>query len=147
MAEILGAVASGISVAQLAGNLVSSIIKLKSYWDQIQDAPDDISFLVREIDTHHFILRSILESQAKIASSGRTSNTFLENSLKLCEDSSDELNQLVKALEKEINSSNKWRSKLGATKVVLKNDQLKKLKRRMKNATRLMNLAISWQTK
>ncbi|TGO64447.1 hypothetical protein BCON_0007g00970 [Botryotinia convoluta] len=147
MAEILGTVASGISVAQLAGNLASSIIKLKSYWDQIRDAPDDIGFLVREIHTHHLILRSILESQAKIASTGRPSNTFLENSLKLCEDSSNELNELVKALGKEINSSNKWRSKLGATKVVLKNDQLKRLKKRMKNASRLMNLAITWQTK
>ncbi|KAF5870908.1 uncharacterized protein Bfra_009463 [Botrytis fragariae] len=146
MAEVLGTVASGIGVAQLAGNLASSIIKLKGYWDQVQDAPDDIGFLVREIDAHHLILRSILESQAKIASSGRPSNTFLENSLKLCEDSLNELNELVKVLGKEINSSNKWRSKLGATKVVLKNDQLKRLKKRMKNASRLMNLAITWQT-
>ncbi|KAM0139918.1 hypothetical protein ACHAP3_002979 [Botrytis cinerea] len=146
MAEVLGTVASGIGVAQLAGNLVSSIIKLKDYWDQIQDAPDDIGFLVREIDTHHLILRSILESQAKTTSSGRPSDTFLEHSLKLCEDSSNELNELVKALEKEMKSSNKWRSKLGATKVVLKNDQLKRLKKRMKNASKVMNLAITWQT-
>ncbi|TEY87481.1 hypothetical protein BOTCAL_0001g00070 [Botryotinia calthae] len=146
MAEVLGTVASGIGVAQLAGSLVSSIIKLKGYWDQIKDAPDDIGFLVREIDTHHLILRSILESQARMTSSGRPSDTFLEHSLKLCEDSSNELNELVKALEKEMNSSNKWRSKLGATKVVLKNDQLKKLKKRMKNASKVMNLAITWQT-
>ncbi|TGO30105.1 hypothetical protein BPAE_0008g00970 [Botrytis paeoniae] len=146
MAEVLGTVASGIGVAQLVGNLASSIIKLKGYWDQIQDAPDDIGFLVREIDTHHLILRSILQSQARMTSSGRSSDTFLEHSLKLCEDSSNELNELVKVLGKEINSSNKWRSKLGATKVVLKNDQLKRLKKRMKNASRLMNLAITWQT-
>ncbi|KAM0319172.1 hypothetical protein ACHAO8_001316 [Botrytis cinerea] len=146
MAEVLGTVASGIGVVQLAGNLVSSIIKLKGYWDQIQDAPDDIGYLVREIDTHHLILRSILESQARMTSSGRPSDTFLEHSLKLCEDSSNELNELVKALEKEMKSSNKWRSKLGATKVVLKNDQLKRLKKRMKNASKVMNLAITWQT-
>ncbi|TGO43148.1 hypothetical protein BHYA_0003g01020 [Botrytis hyacinthi] len=146
MAEVLGTVASGIGVAQLAGNLASSIIKLKGYWDQIQDAPDDIGFLVREIDAHHLILRSILESQARMTSSGRPSDMLLEHSLNLCEDSSNELNELVKALGKEMNSSNKWRSKLGATKVVLKNDQLKRLKKRMKNASRLMNLAITWQT-
>ncbi|KAF7948098.1 uncharacterized protein EAE97_003509 [Botrytis byssoidea] len=146
MAEVLGTVASGIGVAQLAGNLASSIIKLKGYWDEIQDAPNDISFLAREIDSHHLILRSILESQANITSSGRASDMFLEHSLKLCEDSSNELNELVKALGKEMNSSNKWRSKLGATKVVLKNDQLKRLKKRMKNASKVMNTAITWQT-
>ncbi|KAF7877049.1 uncharacterized protein EAF02_008269 [Botrytis sinoallii] len=146
MAEVLGTVASGIGVAQLAGSLASSIIKLKGYWDEIQDAPDDISFLAREIDSHHLILRSILESQARITSSGRASDMFLEHSLKLCEDSSNELNELVKALGKEMNSGNKWRSKLGATKVVLKKDQLKRLKKRMKNASKVMNLAITWQT-
>ncbi|KAF7890434.1 hypothetical protein EAF00_008749 [Botryotinia globosa] len=146
MAEVLGTVASGIGVAQLAGNLASSIIKLKGYWDEIQDAPDDISFLAREIDSHHLILRSILESQAKITSSGRASDMFLEHSLKLCEDSSNELNELVKALGEEMNSRNKWRSKLGATKVVLKKEQLKRLKKRMKNASKVMNTAITWQT-
>ncbi|KAI9647884.1 hypothetical protein NHQ30_004272 [Ciborinia camelliae] len=146
MAEVLGAVASGISVAQLAGNLASSVIKLKNYWDQIQDAPDDIAFLARELDNQQFILRSILESQLKLTSSGRPSNSFLERTLQLCQDSSDELNELVNALAQDINSNSRWKKKLGATKVVLKNDQLKKLKRRMKNATRLMNLAISWQT-
>lgn len=147
MAEVLGTVASGIGVAQLAGNLASSIIKLKGYWDEIQDAPDDISFLAREIDSHHLILRSILESQAKITSSGRASDMFLEHSLKLCEDSSNELNELVKALGKEMDSRNKLRSKLGATKVVLKKEQLKRLKKRMKNASKVMNTAITWQTK
>ncbi|KAB8288474.1 hypothetical protein EYC80_010139 [Monilinia laxa] len=146
MAEALGAVASGISVAQLAGNITSSIIKLKNYWDQIQDAPDDIAFLVRELDTHHFVLRSILESQAKFTSARQPMNSFLDHSLKLSHDSFEELNNIVGTLAKEINSNCRWKKKLGATKVVLKGEQLKKLKRRMKTATRLMNLAISWQT-
>lgn len=147
MAEVLGVVASGYSVAQLAGSLATGIIKLKNYWDQIESAPSDITFLVRELDTHHVILHNILQNQAQLASIGPPSNSFLEHTLQLCQDTSNEVNELVKALAKDINPSSKWKKKLGAMKVVLKSDQLDKLKRRMESATRLMHVAISEQTR
>ena len=42
MAELVGVVASGISIATLAAQIASSIVKLKSYWNELQDAPEDI---------------------------------------------------------------------------------------------------------
>ncbi|KAF7916805.1 uncharacterized protein EAE98_010527 [Botrytis deweyae] len=145
MAEVLGTIASGISIAQLAGNLASSIIKFKSYWDQIQDAPDDIAFLVCEIESHHTILRSILEKQAQLTSSCHPTSGFFDQSIKLCHNASSELDGLVNALSKDINSNRKWKRTMSSANVLLMAEQLKKLKKRMKNATRSMHLAISWQ--
>jgi hypothetical protein len=65
MAEVLGKVASGISVAQLAGQITSSIIKLKNYWNQIQNAPSDINRLLREIESLNLILCHIQDDRAR----------------------------------------------------------------------------------
>ncbi|TGO16587.1 hypothetical protein BTUL_0026g00400 [Botrytis tulipae] len=145
MAEVLGTIASGISIAQLAGNLASSIIKLKNYWDQIQDAPDDIALLVHEIESHHAILRSILEKQAQLTVSCQPTGGFFDQSIRLCQNASLKLDGLVNALTIDINSNRKWKRTMGAANVLLKAEKLKKLKKRMKNATRSMHLAISWQ--
>ncbi|TGO64492.1 hypothetical protein BOTNAR_0088g00220 [Botryotinia narcissicola] len=143
MAEVLGTIASGISIAQLAGNLASSIIKLKNYWDQIQDAPDDIAFLVQEIESYHAILRSILEKQAQLTVSCQPTGGFFDQSIKLCQNASLKLDGLVNALTKDIDSNRKWKRTMGSANILLKADQSKKLKKRIKNATRSMRLAIS----
>lgn len=103
MAEILRAFASGVSVAQLAGNITSAIIKLKGYCDQVEDAPDDIAFLISKIENRHLMLHSILESQVRLAHSHQYGG-FLEPSIKLCQNASKELNGLVDILAKGIHS-------------------------------------------
>jgi hypothetical protein len=61
MAEVLGVVASGIAVAQIAGQITGSIVKLKSYWDQIEKAPAEINHLLREIESLNLILQHMQE--------------------------------------------------------------------------------------
>jgi hypothetical protein len=56
MAEVIGIVASGISIAQIAGQVASSIVKIKNFWDQVKAAPDDINHLLREVDSFSLIL-------------------------------------------------------------------------------------------
>ncbi|APA11475.1 hypothetical protein sscle_08g062450 [Sclerotinia sclerotiorum 1980 UF-70] len=146
MAEVLGGIASGISIVQPGGNLASGIIKLKDYWDQIEDALDNIAFLMREIESHQVILRSILETQARVRYPNQATGGFFEHSIKLCQNACRELDDLVTNLAKDVSSNRKWRRKLGSTKVVLKADELKRLKKRMKSASRSLYLAISGQT-
>ena len=59
MAEVLAIVASGISIAQITGSVVSSVDKIKDYWDQIKAAPDHIRNLLQEIDTLSLLLHHI----------------------------------------------------------------------------------------
>ncbi|KAK6065684.1 carboxylesterase [Seiridium cupressi] len=49
MAEALGAVASGIAVAQVAGTAGSAIWKLKQLWDEVEDVPEIINDLIEQL--------------------------------------------------------------------------------------------------
>jgi hypothetical protein len=53
----------------------------------------------------------------------------------------------VSELAVKIDGKKGWRRKAGASKVVLKREEVKKVKRRMKNAIRLLSLAYQCHTK
>ena len=63
MAEVFGLIASGVSIGALAGQIASSVVKLKSYLDRIRDVPEDISILINEIEDLHFLLSDIEDDQ------------------------------------------------------------------------------------
>jgi hypothetical protein len=63
MAELVGVVASGISIGALAAQIAVSISKLKSYWNEIQEAPDDIASLIEAISDLHMLLADIEDDQ------------------------------------------------------------------------------------
>lgn len=147
MAEVLGTVASGAAVGQLAGEITSSIIKLKGYWDQVKDAPGEIRQLLLEIDSLNSILRHIEQDQNQAGLSELSPKICVKQSLKLCKQGAEELNGLLSELAMKIDKNTGWRRKAGASKVVLKREEIKKLKRRMKNAIRLLSLAYQCYTK
>jgi len=145
MAEVLGIVASGISVAQLAGQVTSSIIKLKDYWNQIQDAPADINRLLREIESLNLILCHIQDDRAGWTYAG--SNVGMQKSLELCKEGTDDLCGLVNQLREKMEGKKGWKKKVGAVKVVLKKEEIKQIKRRMKSAVRLLSLSYQCHTR
>ena len=61
MAERVGVIASGISIAALAAQIANSVTKLKSYWDEVKEAPEDIQTLVEEIEALQLLLLDIIE--------------------------------------------------------------------------------------
>lgn len=81
MAEVIGVVASGVSLAQLAGNITSCLIKLKNYWDQVKEAPEEIEYLLREIESFNLILSHI---QNDLGPSAVFDNACVQQSLNLC---------------------------------------------------------------
>ena len=50
MAEAIGLVAGGINIATLAGQALKSAVKIKEYWNQIHDAPEEVQDLLDELD-------------------------------------------------------------------------------------------------
>jgi hypothetical protein len=114
----------------------------------VKDAPSEIRQLLLEIDSLNLILRHIQDDQARLAASGALLGTiYLEQSLKLCKEGAVELNGLVVELAKKIEGKSGWRRKAGAAKMALKREEVKRLKRRMKNAIRLLSLAYQCHTK
>ena len=148
MAEVLGIVASGIAAGQLASEVTSSIIKLKRYWDQVKETPNEIRQLLLEIDSLNVILCHIQNDQhGENVLALASTKICVDQTLKLCKEGSDELGGLVRELAEKIDGKTGWRKKAGAAKVVLKKEEIKLIKRRMKNAIRLLSLAYQCHTK
>ncbi|KAL2071721.1 hypothetical protein VTL71DRAFT_12956 [Oculimacula yallundae] len=147
MAEVLGVVASGIAVGQLAGLVTKSIFKLKDYWNQVHEASDDVKHLLREIDSLHLILCHIQEDQAKRSNGeSHADNVCLRQSLELCREGAEELRETADELAKKVDGKKGWKKKVGSVKVVLKKEDVKKLKKRMKNSIRLLSLSYQLHT-
>ena len=50
MAEAVGLVAGGINIGTVAVQIISSILKIRSYLEQVRDAPEDIHDLIEELE-------------------------------------------------------------------------------------------------
>jgi len=144
MAEVLGIFASSVALGQLAGAITSSVIKLKGYWDQVKDAPAEIHYLLQEIE----VLSQILSRMQKqnTHDTAFTPNAWLQQCFNLCNQSATELSRLVEEMTLRIDGGSRWQRKVGCTKVVLKKDEIKILKGRLKSSIRLLNLALSYHT-
>jgi hypothetical protein len=139
MAEAIGVVASGISIVQLAGQIATSIAKLRGYWEQVKQAPSDIEHLMGQIDSLSLLMTQIHDDQGGLG--WGLDHSYMRHCLNRCEESSKELQLLVGDLERLLEREGKWKRKVGALKVVFKKDDLKRLKTRLKSAVKLLQLA------
>ncbi|KAH8803963.1 hypothetical protein F5882DRAFT_392697 [Hyaloscypha sp. PMI_1271] len=147
MAEICGAMASGIAIAQLAASITKSIITIKESWSQVQDAPVEINNLIRQIDSLNLILQHIEDDQSREDMPQLSSaNLCVRQSLELCQEGAAELAGLANDLAQKIQGKSGLRKKLGSARIVLKKEDVKKLKSRMKNAIQLLSLSYQVHT-
>ncbi len=140
MAEIVGVVASGISIGTLTAQITTSLIKLKSYWDQVRDAPEDIRDLIEGLEILAYTLAAAEDDQRlnPISSSivGPTSMC-----LNRCKKAAERLKDLADKIRADIEAGNRFRRKWGSTKVVLKKDQIDKYRAELGSTIALMSLS------
>jgi hypothetical protein len=97
MAEvIIGVVASGITIGALAAQITSSTIKLKSYWSQVQNAPEEIQDIIEDAELLSHILAEIEDDQWR----NPVSNLILDTTstsrcLSYCKEGADQLKVLT----------------------------------------------------
>ena len=150
MAEILAIAAGGLNILQLAGEVASSIKKLKCYWKRVKEAPKKIQLLVEELDSLNLVLCHMQSDQTnEITSDSECESTvnILSKSLVLCQKGANELSTLVEHLATSIDGKGRWKEKVGCTKVALKSAELKEIKERMQHAIWLLGLAYQCHTK
>jgi hypothetical protein len=147
MAEVIGVVASGIAIAQLTSEVAKSIIKLKGFWDQVKDAPDEISYLMRELETLNNILCELEPSKIPHHQELISGSHAFRQSLAQCREGTSELTDLTDTLSLEMSSSKKLQRVRGRVKMVLKNEQIKRYKSRLKGAIRLLTLSYQCYTR
>jgi hypothetical protein len=136
MAELLGVIASGISVASIAIQVGDSVLKLKSFWDTITNAPEDIKYLINEIETLSLILSDIGKSEKQ----GDLPLVGLESAkkcLELCEKGSGILEAVVKELDEKIGKG----KRIGGFKAALKKGMIERLRDRLRSAQFMLMLS------
>lgn len=128
-------------MGQAGAAITTNLLKLKNLWDELRDVPDDLVHLVQELE----IVNSVLAESQEQGPSG--SSRSLELAMKLTSDGARELGLLVDESQSQVRQNKNWKGKLMAVKVVLRKDQVKKLKSRLKSCLRLLELTKQCQLK
>jgi hypothetical protein len=136
MAEILGVVASGISIASIAIQIGESALKLKEFWDTVKEAPEEIKYLIDEIETLSLILSDIgnSEQQGDLPLVGKES---AKKSLEFCQKGAAILKGVVKELDEKIAKG----KRIGGFKAALKKNVTEKLRDRLRSAQFMLMLS------
>jgi len=143
MAEAIGLVSGGLTIAQALGELGSVVIRLKALWGEIERAPQRVRSLVEEIGILSYLLSDI-DSQLKhkTVASDVWDSDYTTYAIRYCRQVFDTLSSQVANLHHEIDSLSRLTRKLGALKVVLKEDTTRSLERQLRSACGLLQICL-----
>ena len=148
MAEAVGLTASIIGIGELAAQAASLILKLRQIWNDVKEAPDDITFMVRELDILVSSLATIEKQHQDIDLPPHVFDTSdMKQSFKLCQDAAKQLTVLVAELALQTESGGRFKKKIGATKFIMKKDQIQKIKTKMNSSISLFRLCRETYTR
>ncbi|KAI9754871.1 MAG: hypothetical protein M1815_005370 [Lichina confinis] len=129
-------VAGGVGIASFAIQLTDQIIKFKRFWDCVKEAPEDVAFIIEDIETLAMVLTGIGD-QSKADPLLAIDKASADRCILSCQAAMKQLSTAVNHLDKSI-SKHKW---LGATKAALKKDVLAKLMARVERAKAKLTLS------
>lgn len=135
MAE-LGLISAGFGIASIAIQVADSVMKLKDFIDSVKEAPGEIRYIIRHIETLTLVLSSCDTEDNEAAVSEAVSNTTRTCKRLLCE-AAGALDSVVKELELAIGKG----KKMGSVKAVLKQGMVDKLRQRLRDAQDLLVLS------
>jgi translation initiation factor 2 alpha subunit (eIF-2alpha) len=132
MAEIFGAVASGIGIAGVAAQAIDGIRKLQTFCNDVRDAPEEITYMTNELE---ILLGTIagIEAQIQRNASNPTS------ALRFVAQSVNSLNAVIQKLNVEIAQ----KRKLGSMKTAWKKKVLEAHMAKIERSKTSLGLAVS----
>jgi hypothetical protein len=144
MAEVLGVVASGIAVGQLAGQILSGIKTLHTFITYAKDAPHAISNVLRELELLEELLAELLFIFPSYESSASSTAT-IQKCVQLCNQAAENIAAVVAGLERGLG----WRKILRQWAVIqatLRKGELDEFQDRLSRAKSLLSLTIDFYT-
>ncbi len=142
MAEVLGVVASGIAVAQVATTLGSAVVRLKALWEEVREVPERIADLMEQIDC---LDPALWEAERLLSENELPAELWTDisarRSAEYCRKALRKLTALIDDLSAKIHSPKSPTRKIGRFRAVLKKDTLNILESRLESAVRLLQLA------
>jgi hypothetical protein len=127
------AIASVMGIASFGITILDGIRKAKDFWDAMKEAPDDIRYMLKELDTLKLVLEDI---HTKHTDQLPISSAAELQCLELCREGVEVLKKLIQNL----NSIVEKRRRFSNAKVVLKKETIKKLQDQLGSAQRILLL-------
>ncbi|CAI7656718.1 unnamed protein product [Penicillium pancosmium] len=148
MAEIIGVVSSAITFATVIAQVTESIITIKDCWSQFRDAPDDLQYLLRDLELFGLILAEIDEdlSQRDLSFALEGSKHTMQ-SLEFCREAAMTLQALSDEILRDMHSSSRLRKSFTVAKVVMQRGKLERHLARLRNAIQLLSLSQQCYTR
>ncbi|KAK8033636.1 hypothetical protein PG991_003034 [Apiospora marii] len=135
MAEMLGAVASGISIAQFAGSIIKTGFRIKTLLDDVRDVPEDLQRHLGQIQ----VLASLL---AEVDHGLSISNGALLAAAEQCRQAALELDVLATELSNQVQSSQGFNRRFRSLQAVLQKSTLARHEKRMQASMQMLMLAL-----
>ena len=144
MAEVvIGTVASGITIGALGAQIAGGIIKLKSYWDQIRDVPQNLHDQIEELE----ILNQLLVDTDRDQQRNPVSSLILDPSsnnrcLQYCKRAVNQLSDLMNEIARDTVATNKLRRHSASAKVVWRMEKIDRYQSKLKRSIRLLSFSL-----
>lgn len=138
MAEIIGAVASGVSIAHLAGTIISVASKTRTLIQQIQGVPEAIQLRLEQLNLITTTLEVLEDDHTD---STRDCFPALQKAKLHCHDCLVELQDILQDLSQKIQVSKGIRKKIALSQVVLKKEVLDTIERRLSHSVEILTIA------
>ncbi|KAJ5548031.1 hypothetical protein N7513_005265 [Penicillium frequentans] len=148
MAELIGVVSSAITFATVIAQVTESIIMIKDCWSQFREVPDDLKYLMRDLELFGLILAEIEEdlSQKDVAFALKSSKHALQ-SLQFSREAATSLAALSDEIMRDMHCSSRLRKSYAAAKAVMQRGKLERYMARLRNALQLLSLSQQCHTR
>ncbi|KAH6999568.1 hypothetical protein EDB80DRAFT_724903 [Ilyonectria destructans] len=144
MAEVVGLVASSLTLLEVADKVTRGLFQLKRLWDEVKDVPETIREILTRLDV---LLPVVIEIDKDLQRGAAISgNSAAVLSLSYCQNAINELTSVIDDLSRNIESVKGFRRNAARVKVVLKKDALSKYERKLEWSIQLLLLAQQLHT-
>lgn len=143
MAEVLGIVASGVSIAQIAGQLVKCVQQLWSLCRSIRDFPGELQQILKDIEVLGEVFCDLKGLQDGHIQAG--SSNVLQASLAHCLVAKSALEAIVSRTSNSQNGKSTSRT-LNSLNAVFRKQEINELKQQLEDSKSLLQLAMSCQS-
>jgi hypothetical protein len=142
MAEVLGVVASGIALGQLADRIIHSIRRLNEFWQSVRDAPRDLKNIVEELEMLGETLLELQNGLGRDRKGIELQGTAAAKCLRYCNKIAIELENTILELQQGLDSKRAGRH-WAAIKAAFRKGAVQDLQQRLERAKSMLVLAIN----
>ncbi|KAF6838031.1 hypothetical protein CPLU01_02639 [Colletotrichum plurivorum] len=141
MAGVFGTVASALAVAEL---LAKSVSKVKKLWDEVQNVPDEVAWLIEQLGHYKLAVEAV--EAAFRHQDGVFPNITAESTMRACSVAVDNLEALAVDLQNQILAAKKTRRNITKLKVSLKKDTIQRHQCRLNFIFNMLSMSVNAQS-